>query len=82
MQWLAQLPWPIILLMCFTLGLAPFTPPHIVEKLGMLSRGELTKPIDIFDMFMHGAPWLLLIAKIGVTAFMALGGGAEAPPAE
>jgi hypothetical protein len=45
------------------LGLAPFTPPHIVEKLGMLFQGKLVKPIDWFDLFLHGAPWLFLIVK-------------------
>ncbi|MCO4746932.1 MAG: RND transporter [Proteobacteria bacterium] len=77
MQWLATLPWGIVIMMCLTLGLAPFTPPHIVEKLGMLSRGELTKAIDIFDLFFHATPWLLLIAKIGVTA---LGSGEASAP--
>lgn len=48
---------------CLTLGLAPFTPPHIVEKLEMLSKGTLVKPIDWFDLALHGAPWAVLIAK-------------------
>ena len=47
------------------LGLAPFFPePHIWEKLKMLADGSLSKPIDIFDLVMHGAPWVLLIIKI------------------
>ena len=54
------------MLACLTLGLAPFTPPHIVEKLGMLFAGKLVKPIDWFDLLMHGAPWLLLLAKAAV----------------
>lgn len=78
MQWLAQLPWPVIIVMCLTLGLAPFTPPHLYEKLVMLSRGELTKPIDIFDMLMHGTPFLILFAKLTAMAFLAMGGG-ESP---
>jgi hypothetical protein len=46
------------------LGLAPFYPmPHIVEKLMMLSKGTLVRPIDIFDLFFHAAPILLLAAK-------------------
>ncbi len=67
MQLLDSLTWELLLLMCLTLGLAPFNPPHIVEKIGMLRRGELKRPLDIFDFFMHGAPWLLLIAKAGRT---------------
>jgi hypothetical protein len=60
---LANLPWPTVVLACMTLGLAPFAPPHIVEKLGMLFSGKLVKPIDWFDLFFHGIPWALAIAK-------------------
>ena len=53
------------LVIALTLGLAPFTPqPHIVEKLAMLVNGELSKPIDIFDLFLHGTPWALLAIKL------------------
>ena len=52
-----------MLLGCLTLGLAPFAPPHVWEKLLMLSRGELRRAIDWFDLLMHGAPWLLLVLK-------------------
>lgn len=58
------MPWTIAVALAATLGLAPFYPePHLWEKLKMLFRGTLSKPIDIFDMLMHGAPWLLLLAK-------------------
>jgi hypothetical protein len=50
-----------------TLGLAPFTPePHVWEKLKMLAAGTLSQPIDIFDLALHGLPWLLLILKLTV----------------
>lgn len=65
MQWLDQVPLHIAVMLALTIGLAPFFPePHIVEKLRMLLQGVLTKPIDIFDLLMHGAPWLLLILKL------------------
>lgn len=65
MAFLDQIDWTLILLACATLGLAPFVPePHIWEKLKMLVAGDLVKPIDIFDLLMHGAPFMLLIAKI------------------
>ncbi len=60
-----KLPWEILIIACLTLGLAPFAPPHIVEKLGMLFRGTLRRPIDWFDLFFHGVPWILLLMKIG-----------------
>lgn len=63
MAWLDQLPWLLLVALCLTLGLAPFTPPHLWEKLVMLSHGELVRPIDWFDFLMHGAPWVLLILK-------------------
>jgi hypothetical protein len=66
-NFVAGLPWGMLVLACLTLGLAPFSPPHIVEKLGMLAAGKLVKPIDWFDLFLHGAPWLLLIAKAVIT---------------
>jgi hypothetical protein len=64
---LAYIPWPVVLVMCATLGLAPFVPePHIWEKLKMLFAGDLGRPVDIFDFLFHGAPWLLLIIKLAV----------------
>jgi len=45
------------------LGLAPFYLPHIWEKLMLLKNETLTSPIDWFDLFYHGAPWLLLVFK-------------------
>jgi hypothetical protein len=59
-----QLNWGIIILLCATLGLAPFLPPHIIEKLSMLVKGNLIKPLDWFDLLLHGFPWILVIAKI------------------
>ena len=59
------LPLGLLLLASLTLGLAPFTPePHVWEKLQMLAAGTLSRPIDIFDLALHGAPWVLLILKL------------------
>ena len=69
---LASLPWGILVIMCLTLGLAPFQPPHLWEKLMMLMRGELVRPIDWFDLLLHATPWLLLILK-GVYALQRKG---------
>jgi len=61
---LDDVPWLIVLLLCATLGLAPFTPvPHIWEKLGMLFSGDLRRAIDVFDLLLHGSPFVLLAAK-------------------
>jgi len=67
MQTLRKIPIPFLILLCLTLGLAPFAPePHVWEKLKMLASGELVRPVDIFDMLLHGAPWLLLVARLMV----------------
>lgn len=63
MEFIAKMPWGLIILACLTLGLAPFSPPHIWEKLQMLSKGQLVRPIDWFDLVLHGTPWALLILK-------------------
>ena len=67
LTWIDSLDWILVVVACLTLGLAPFTPPHIVEKLQMLAKGKLVKPIDWIDMFFHGIPWILLIIKAGLT---------------
>ena len=64
MKWLDKTPFTMLVMISLMLGLAPFVPePHVVEKLKMLFDGTLAKPIDIFDLFMHGTPWLLLGLK-------------------
>ncbi len=60
---LDTLPWPILIFIALTLGLAPFAPPHLVAKLSMLKDGTLVKPVDWFDLVMHGSPWALLVIK-------------------
>ena len=30
----------------------------------MLVAGELVKPMDMFDLAMHGAPFVVLVAKL------------------
>ena len=64
MSWLDKIPFITLIMIAMLLGLAPFTPePHVWEKLKMLADGSLGKPVDIFDLFMHGTPWLLLGLK-------------------
>ena len=59
----------MLVVVCLTLGLAPFTPePHLLEKFNMLTAGELTRPIDIFDLVLHGTPWVLLVLKLYLLA--------------
>ena len=65
MEFLDKIPMNIAVLAALTLGLAPFVPEqHIWEKLKMLAAGTLSRPIDIFDLLLHAAPWAVLIAKL------------------
>ncbi len=61
---LDALPWSAAIFLCLTLGLAPYWPPHLIEKLVMLARGRLVRPVDWFDLFLHSAPWVVLALKI------------------
>ncbi len=61
---LADIPYSILLALAFFMLLAPFHPmPHAVEKLLMLKNGQLSRPIDIFDLCFHLAPLGLLCLK-------------------
>jgi hypothetical protein len=64
MRLLDNMTWEMVIILCLTLGLAPFFPPHVYEKLRMLFRGELVRPIDWFDLVLHGTPWVLLLLKL------------------
>ena len=66
MNWLNKIPYPLLIVLSLTLGLAPFTPmPHLVEKMTMLLAGDLIRPVDVFDLLMHASPIVLLIMKVG-----------------
>ena len=65
LAWLDKIPLITLVIIAAFLGLAPFAPePHVWQKLKMLFAGELHKPIDIFDLFLHGTPWVLLGLKL------------------
>ena len=65
MAWLDKIPLSLLVLFSLLLGLAPFLPePHLWEKLKMLAAGTLSRPIDIFDLVLHAAPWVLLALKL------------------
>lgn len=55
--------WKFVVLMCLTLGLAPFRPePHIVANMRWVLGGAVgMSPMNWFDLAMHGTPFILLI---------------------
>ncbi len=65
MKWLEAIPLVVLMPVAVILALAPFQPePHLWEKLKMLADGTLSRPIDIFDLFLHGMPLVLLVLKL------------------
>jgi len=61
LEWLDRVPLSYLMIVAGALGLAPYFPePHLWEKLGMLMAGHLRRPADIFDLFFHGTPVVLL----------------------
>lgn len=58
--------WKIILLLCLTLGLAPFFPePHLLGKIRWIAGGANEMALkDWFDVVFHGFPFVLLIRLI------------------
>jgi hypothetical protein len=69
MNWLDRIPYYLLVPLALGLGLAPFAPePHLWQKLKMLAAGTLVRPLDVFDLFYHAAPALLLVLKLVRTA--------------
>ncbi len=60
--------WKIVILLCLTLGLAPFFPePHFWGKLKWVFGGGIgMKPMDWFDLVLHGFPFVLLIRLLAL----------------
>ena len=58
--------WKLVLLLCLTLGLAPFFPePHIFGKVKWILGGAKGMELmDWFDTLLHGFPYVLLIRII------------------
>jgi len=74
-------PYPVLIVATVALGLAPFVPePHLVEKLRMLFAGDLSRPIDIFDLFLHGGPVALLLIKVGLDLKKRAAGNEDSGP--
>ena len=63
------LPYRLLVPVAVVLGLAPLRPePHLLEKLRMLFSGTLSRPIDIFDLVLHGGPLVLLAYRVAADA--------------
>ena len=67
--------WKLFLMASLTLGLAPFSPPHIWSKIQWILGGNAfsaengLKSSDWFDVLLHGTPWVLLLISIVLNLF-------------
>ena len=66
--------WRTVILLCLTLGLAPFFPePHIFGKVKWILGGaEGMGPMDWFDVVLHGFPYVMLMRLIIIKGLAAL----------
>ena len=65
LKWIDKLPLVPLVGVAILLAVLPLhSTPHLLEKLGMLVQGTLVKPIDIFDLLMHGTPAALVIIRL------------------
>ncbi|MBI5178613.1 MAG: hypothetical protein HZA04_05085 [Nitrospinae bacterium] len=61
---IGNIPWSYLIIAAVLLGTAPLGhTPHLIEKIGLLYEGNLKRPIDIFDLFLHASPFILMAVK-------------------
>ncbi len=61
--WLHCPSWGLLVVAAVLLGLSPFSgEPHLIEKMRVLMRGGLVRPIDLLDLVWHAWPmaWMML----------------------
>jgi hypothetical protein len=64
-----QIPYRMLVPLAVLMAILPLgAEPHLIEKVGMLRAGTLTRPLDIFDLLMHGG----LLGVLALKAFMDL----------
>ncbi len=66
MRWIERIPLLWLVAIAVYLAGAPFVPePHLLEKWRLLFQGLLSRPIDVFDFFVHTVPLLVLAIRLG-----------------
>jgi len=64
LKFLNKLSYSTLILAAVFMLLTPISPmPHVIEKIIMIKNMTLYKPLDIFDLFFHLSPIILLIIK-------------------
>jgi hypothetical protein len=65
LKYIDQIPLAPLVIITLVMALAPFSPePHLLEKSRMLISGELSKGIDIFDLFWHSFLIVILVVRL------------------
>jgi hypothetical protein len=65
LKYIDRIPLALLVIITLVMALAPFVPePHLLEKSRMLINGELTKGIDIFDLFWHSFLIVILLIRL------------------
>ena len=67
-DFIINIPYTVLIGAAILMALMPFQPePHLVQKFDMLMAGNLTKPLDMFDVLWHLLPTILLITKFVIS---------------
>ncbi|MBT8120000.1 MAG: RND transporter [Gammaproteobacteria bacterium] len=65
LKYIDRIPLGPLVIITLVMALAPFSPePHLLEKSRMLVQGELSKGIDIFDLFWHSFLIVILVIRL------------------
>lgn len=65
MRWIDRIPKWLLVVVAIYLAGAPFVPePHLTEKWRLFLNGSLSKPIDMFDFFLHTTPLVVLAIRL------------------
>jgi hypothetical protein len=72
-----QIPYRMLVPLAVLMAILPLgAQPHLIEKVGMLRAGTLTRLLDILDLLMHGG----LLGVLALKAIMDLKVRALPPP--
>lgn len=64
LRWITSIPWGVLVVFSIWMLIVPISPePHLWQKLGWLHSGHPFTILDIFDVFWHLLPTILLIIK-------------------
>ena len=64
MKWLDDVSYIFLIAAAVLMAMMPFQPePHLLGKYQLWLAGDLHKAVDIFDIFWHLLPTLLLVLK-------------------